>query len=122
MLQTPYMPLLAVLQEKRHPDDSATQYEIAFAFGQIVTRPILPKKMNGHDGSQESALRSAQRDILIYMTCQWPTDIYNMQAERDQLAAQATELVEFRARAAPLLAAVQPDSIAPELVDKVSTN
>ncbi len=44
-----------------------------------------------------------------------------MQAEQDMLAAQAAELVEFRARATPLLAAAQPDSIAPELVEKVRT-
>ncbi|KAK9835923.1 hypothetical protein WJX84_002972 [Apatococcus fuscideae] len=40
-------------------------------------------------------------------------------AEQDQMAAHAAELVEFRARASPLLAAVQPDAVAPELVDKV---
>lgn len=43
-----------------------------------------------------------------------------LQAEQDQMAAQAAELVEFRARATPLLAAVQPDTVAPELVDKVN--
>ena len=70
-----------------------------------------------------SQLMNLETAVLTMICLAWlplaDSRMAGLQAEQDQMAAQAAELVEFRARASPLLAAVQPDAVAPELVDKV---